>query len=375
MKARPYINNGFKMWCVQYTEFGKTKKFQNKSKSVVEDFIKEYKRKKQDLSKTGIQLMGNPKVSHMVYEALRRTEGKSYNLIDAIEFYENHHDINEKSLGMEEGVLTFIEDKKRQAKSVRTIGEYSQRLNNLTKFIGAEKPISSVTTKKAEEWLNKMKVKPITRNHFRRVGNVFFNWAKKKGYTEINPFMNIEKAHVVEQDVEAFTHDQIKQLIDGTDHVEAKLWIAIGAYAGIRPEEMNKLYWEKIHLNTKKIDLTALASKKSRRRIIEIQPNLYDILMKYKGEGKVFTPKVFETSPYLKRLREKMDFEWIQDGLRHSFGSYHLAAFQDSGKTSLQMGHGGSPRMLFEHYNQPGISQEEGRAYFGIKQEKKEQAS
>ena len=40
---------------------------------------------------------------------------------------------------------------------------------------------------------------------------------------------------------------------------------------------------------------------------------------------------------------------WPQDGLRHSFASYHLAKHQNAPQTSLQMGHT-SPQMLFNHY-------------------------
>jgi hypothetical protein len=31
------------------------------------------------------------------------------------------------------------------------------------------------------------------------------------------------------------------------------------------------------------------------------------------------------------------------------------------------MGHGGNPAMLFRHYNRPGITQQQGRAFFGVK--------
>ena len=41
--------------------------------------------------------------------------------------------------------------------------------------------------------------------------------------------------------------------------------------------------------------------------------------------------------------------KWPQDGLRHSYASYHLAKHQNAPQTSLQMGHT-SPHMLFNHY-------------------------
>jgi hypothetical protein len=39
-----------------------------------------------------------------------------------------------------------------------------------------------------------------------------------------------------------------------------------------------------------------------------------------------------------------------RNALRHSFGSYHLAHFQDASRTAFQLGHS-SPKMLAEHYD------------------------
>src|SRR4029453_6317399 len=41
---------------------------------------------------------------------------------------------------------------------------------------------------------------------------------------------------------------------------------------------------------------------------------------------------------------------WPQNALRHSFGSYHLAQFNDAAKLALEMGN--SPATIFRHYRQ-----------------------
>ncbi|MDC0311193.1 hypothetical protein OAL06_03100, partial [Akkermansiaceae bacterium] len=40
---------------------------------------------------------------------------------------------------------------------------------------------------------------------------------------------------------------------------------------------------------------------------------------------------------------------WPNNALRHSFASYHLAAFQDASALALEMGHS-TTRMIFQHY-------------------------
>jgi integrase len=41
--------------------------------------------------------------------------------------------------------------------------------------------------------------------------------------------------------------------------------------------------------------------------------------------------------------------DWPHNGLRHSFGSYHLSAHNDTVRTAFQMGHT-NPRIVHDHY-------------------------
>jgi hypothetical protein len=50
------------------------------------------------------------------------------------------------------------------------------------------------------------------------------------------------------------------------------------------------------------------------------------------------------------RERAELHAEWPQNALRHSFGSYHLAQFNDAAKLALEMGN--SPATIFRHYRQ-----------------------
>jgi hypothetical protein len=50
------------------------------------------------------------------------------------------------------------------------------------------------------------------------------------------------------------------------------------------------------------------------------------------------------------RERAELRAEWPQNALRHSFGSYHLAQFNDAARLALEMGN--SPSTIFRHYRQ-----------------------
>ena len=43
--------------------------------------------------------------------------------------------------------------------------------------------------------------------------------------------------------------------------------------------------------------------------------------------------------------------KWKHNALRHSFASYHMAAFENAASTALELGHHDS-RVTFEHYRE-----------------------
>jgi len=63
------------------------------------------------------------------------------------------------------------------------------------------------------------------------------------------------------------------------------------------------------------------------------------------------------------RERAKLRSEWPQNALRHSFGSYHLAQFNDAAKLALEMGN--SPATIFRHYRQL-VKPKEAERYWKI---------
>lgn len=50
----------------------------------------------------------------------------------------------------------------------------------------------------------------------------------------------------------------------------------------------------------------------------------------------------------VRRVARLSGAPWPANVTRHSFVSYHLAAFENAGKTALEAGH--SEQMLFNHY-------------------------
>jgi hypothetical protein len=62
-------------------------------------------------------------------------------------------------------------------------------------------------------------------------------------------------------------------------------------------------------------------------------------------------------------LQQATGINWLSNVTRHSFVSYHLARFQNVGKTALEAGH--SEAMLFRHYREI-VTPESAEVYFSI---------
>ena len=74
----------------------------------------------------------------------------------------------------------------------------------------------------------------------------------------------------------------------------------------------------------------------------------------------LYTESVFGFSQTPERITK-----WPNNGLRHSFGSYHVAHFQNLNMTALQMGHT-TTDTLFKHYRNYRIRKKDADAYWEL---------
>jgi integrase len=139
---------------------------------------------------------------------------------------------------------------------------------------------------------------------------------------------------------------------------------AIGAFAGLRRSEIERLDWAQVDLESNLIEVKARHSKTATRRLVTIQPNLRAWLAPYlTSRGSVCPPnlrKCIEADRKKAGLRQ----DWPPNALRHSFGSYHLAKFNDAAALALQMGN--SPNVIFRHYREL-VRPKEAVRYWQIK--------
>jgi integrase len=126
--------------------------------------------------------------------------------------------------------------------------------------------------------------------------------------------------------------------------------LGIGAFAGLREAEIQRLDWNEIDLARGHIEVKAAKAKSARMRIVPIQPNLAAWLQPSGGMTGRIVP--LGARRKLARVREAAKLaDWPNNGLRHSFASYRLAAINDAPRVAMELGHT-SPQMLYSTYRE-----------------------
>jgi len=294
---------------------------------------------------------------------------------DAVNFYLPHLRATNRSCTAKELVEEILKAKGADGLSKRYQSDLSSRLNQFaTSFDG--KPVAEITTAEIDEWLRSLTdsetgkpLAPTTRNNFRRVLNVAFNFARNHGYCVDNPAANSAKAKAVETVAGILSVEELSRLLENASE---KLipYIAIAAFAGLRRAELERLDWKEVDLPSRLIEVTANKAKSARRRFVKIKPNLLLWLKPYaKPHGPATPPN---HRKLLERARRAAGIQtWPNNALRHSFASYYLAHFKKAGVAELaqELGHTDA-NLIFQHYRQL-VKPTDGKRYWSIVPEPK----
>jgi integrase len=239
--------------------------------------------------------------------------------------------------------------------SKRYLSDLRSRLKQFAEAFDG-KSVAEMTAPQIDDWLRSLsnketgkRLSPVTRNNFRRVLITAFSFALGRGYCVGNPAEETARAKEVESPVGILTVNETARLLESAP-VELLPYIAIGAFAGLRRAELERLDWQEVDLQAGLIEVTASKAKSARRRFVKIQPNLARWLQPHAQLSGNVTPLGYRV--LLESARDAAGIqEWPQNALRHGFASYHLARFNNAALLALELGHTNS-NLVFQHYRQ-----------------------
>lgn len=228
------------------------------------------------------------------------------------------------------------------------------------RFTGSFK---AVTAAEISDFLRDMKVSNRSKNNCRSALTAFYKFAKQQGWLpkDHEDLEFIPKFKNAPGKIEIYTPEELVQLLRHC-RVELVPYLTIGAFAGLRSAELQRLDWADIALEDGYITVGAHIAKTASRRLVPISANLKAWLMPYFQKSGRVVP--FDNLPkQLGFLAKATGIKWKKNALRHSFCSYRLAELQDTAKVALEAGN--SPQMIFQHYRQL-VRPEEAKKWFCI---------
>jgi integrase len=191
-----------------------------------------------------------------------------------------------------------------------------------------------------------------------------FHFARSRGYLpkgQPTEAEDVAKAKDHGGEIGILTSKQLADLLAAVDE-EAKLYLAIGAFAGLRSAELIRLDWEDFNFARGHIQVGKAKAKTATRRLVPIHANLMQWVSSHRGKGgRVFAS---EHAAYRSIAQAKsLIGDWPTNALRHSYASYRLAQCHDVARVALEMGN--SAQVLFRNYRELADEQD-ALAWFNI---------
>jgi integrase len=259
----------------------------------------------------------------------------------------------------------YLRARQRAGLSARHLRDISARLVRFRKDFGA-RPVRTIGAQEVEDWLfgEGEVLSPQTVFNRRGILHAFFGWLLRQKAIEYNPVAAIAKPKVVRGAPPIWTPEDLEKLLRAAPP-ELVPVLAIGAFGGLRTSELLRLNWSEIALERRFIEVKADKTKTARRRLVKIEANLAQWLEPFAGRtGPVLAMSERAYHAAASRLCGALGLKWPENGLRHSFASYHLAHFRNAAATALELGHINA-HVTFAHYREL-VTPEQAEAYWEI---------
>ena len=271
----------------------------------------------------------------------------------------------EHGLSVGDAVKRLLESKRAAGLSERHLYTIE---NRLTRFADQHpnRSLATFNLRDVEQWLNALPVGAQTANHFKAALHSLFAYGVKIGACVANPVSGIDSRKVVRSAPSILAPAQLSALLTGCgDDAEMLGFVAVGAFAGLRRAEIERLKWEDVNLSRGFVTVGAQSAKTAKRRLVPVCAALREWL----------TPLVKKTGPLAPTTNFRLRFNaarkaaglfvgWEGNELRHSYASYRLAETQNAAQTALELGN--SPTILESHYKELA-EPSDAAAWFAVK--------
>jgi integrase len=292
---------------------------------------------------------------------------RPHSLHEAVDFFLKFHSVKSVNSSIAEIADAYVKaiDSRKEELSERYPESVKYETAVWKRWAGGT-PIQSITTARIKELLDESGFAKTTKRNLVRRFRAMENFAMKNGslsreHTSLVDEISLPREHKAPP---IFTPEELMRLFIVLNKQEIG-YVATMAFSGPRRAEFEKMTYDHLTFDEGQARIDSSIAKTKSRRTLDIEANLRDwleIAALPKWGLLISKKRVAEISGDKGRLQQ-VGLVWKNNGLRHSFCSYHLARGKDAAKTSLLAGN--SPDVIFAHYNAV-VSHKAAEAWFNI---------
>ncbi len=293
-------------------------------------------------------------------EALEKLKPFNVEITEAVDYYVQHVLAYRDKPTVNATIAEIVEAKRTNGRRERTIKQFRCLCERFAESFG-DRRLATITPEEIRAWLTDRlahrgrKLGAVSRiNYLVAIGNIFV-YGVKHGYCDRNPVKLVDRPSRENAEITFLTVEQVVSLLLHAEKYDLVPYVALGVFAGLRPEkELRALDWSKVSLSERTIRIDASLAKTRQRRVIEIGDALVAYLTPYaKQRGPVVNMDGQEFWKRWEACRKDAGIHsWPHDAMRHTYATYSLAAFNDIGKLTLEMGNSAS----VVHANYKGLA-------------------
>ena len=287
------------------------------------------------------------------------------NLLEAARHFAKFNPAKVEQRLVAEVIADLLAVKTADGCSADYLTDLRQRCNRFADRFAVD--ISTVTTADVQMFLDGLKLGKQSRKNFRTVLGTLFSFAEARGYLlkGSNPVFDTEEVKVKSNggSIAIFTPDEIEKLLKAAQPSLIP-FLAVGAFAGLRTAEIERLDWRDIDLARGFIHVGEDMAKTATRRLVPISANLAAWLAPYAGQaGNVWQGTSNRLHKDRTACAKAAGVARKDNALRHSFVSYRLAEIQNAAQVSLEAGN--SPGVVFRNYREL-VQPSDAQAWFAV---------
>ncbi len=268
--------------------------------------------------------------------------------VEAARFFVKHHAKELPRITVVAAVDKCLAQARADKKSKARMHQLEFFLNGFAESINVE--VTELTPGIVSRYLTGMTAGERTKKNARDVIGYFGRWLVLHGYLARGTDLTegVQRYGMKSGEIHIFTVDEIKKLVE---NASARLlpYIVIGAWAGLRGAEIQRLDWSEVDLQDGFIEVKGEKAKTETRRLVPIKPNLAVWLKDVHKKSGAVCPFKNVVNQLMKLVAtinkalpkgspDKDKLRWKRNALRHSYISYRVAECADVPRVADESG-------------------------------------